>query len=129
MCEFKIVDLWRLTLFIGVWLLIMCAILSNSPPETFTHNMMIVCGIAGSIIFVLCISIAICYKPITRVLYSNTLTENLLQNTESNLSQEPIITDNKELNPDSVSTSYIQNNIPELETTDDIVIAESINQV
>lgn len=50
---------WGLTLFSGIWLLFLSAIFSNSPQY---HDVMVICGISGAIIFIVCISLLVCGK-------------------------------------------------------------------
>ena len=50
---------WWLTLFIGILLVSLCAIFSNSPQY---HDVMVICGLSGAIIFIVCISLLVCGK-------------------------------------------------------------------
>ena len=129
-CESIIAKIWTLTLFSGIYLLFMCMILSNSAPNTLYHNVMVNCGISGAVIFVVCISAACWIKPLKRLIWGEPI--NLSQNRQilyPNLYTEPrefLVISNQ---MDIALATYIKNNIPEPVSTDDIVIAEPINQV
>jgi len=124
MCKNVIAQLWGLTLGIGIFLLFICMILSNSPPGSKFYNLMVDLGISGGVIVMLCFSAACCFQKLKlRILY-DTYEINSSQNRQI-LVHEPI-----QIAPALAVATYIQNTIPnELYLTDDIVIAEPINQV
>jgi hypothetical protein len=93
-------------------------------------------GISGAVIFVVCISAACWIKPLNRLIFGES--RNLSQNRQilyPILYHEPrailaISTRSEnQMDPALAVATYIKNNTPEPVSTDDIVIAEPINQV
>ena len=134
MCDNIQIKIWGVALFSGLWLLFMCVVFGNTPPNTLFHELILYFAPIGSGLFVLSVFAACYYKPLHRELFGPFRRSVHNQNIVQVLNNEPKLT-----------TAVYQNIIPVAKPLDkpsstisndtngnkqeDVVIAEQVSIV
>ena len=145
-CLYEIIsNISRFMIGVGILLLFVAAILSNSPPNSPIYNAMIDCAITGAILVVLCFSVLCWSKTLERgVISGNYPINRNISRPILYQEQSPVIrfadanvaTDiEKQMEPELAVAIYIQNNQNSEniqnnignDYTETIVIAKPIN--
>ena len=135
MCNNIQIKIWGLTLFSGLWLLFMCVVFGNTPPNTLFYRLVLYFAPIGGGLFALSVFAACCYKPLHRELFGPFRRSVQNQSIVEELNNEPKLTKAVYQNmipvakPVDNSSSTTISNDTNGNKQEEVIIAEKVNIV